>query len=313
MEMKEKWRAILANRAANNFTPPAVLMAANRNIRLVNMTNDGAETKANAAPYNVRAMRYNPKDRNYYAGHQQGHVSRTPNGRDWVYLSKPTTANIDSIAISTTGVIVICYTIANTITVAFSSDGVTWTERALITGASGLAGRLKFLNGRFFLMSDKDGEMYTSTDGNTWTKITTITVAIADIAHNGTIFCAIPLANTANIFRSVNGTTFTSVATSNLSANMRDLDWLPGIGWVCTAHGFRPKYSTNNGEIWTTAGGTAPVSDNGHQKMFYCPMFACLIILQSNTTAYYKSTDGNIWTTVAVPTLSLTPTALAVR
>jgi hypothetical protein len=159
---------------------------------------------------------------------------------------------------------------------AYSTDGVTWTGIALTTpteaeptvnnftnssGVGQMIYGMAYGNGKYIAVGS--GVVTTSTDGRSWTKVTTPTTGfIYDIIFDGAGFYI--RYGTGTIAYSTNGTSWTTktapfTTADGPSPNLNSIAYGGGklVAWGYTgtsnSYTYRAKYSTDGGTTWTVA------------------------------------------------------------
>ncbi len=174
-----------------------------------------------------------------------------------------------------------------------SPDGVSWTARTsalprtsgqLGTGTEGVSGAT-FAGTQFFVLGS-NGSITTSSDGTTWTRRSTGTVAdFGAVLHDGTRFVASGSGGT--ILTSTDGSAWTQLTTGSTA----DFSVLAYSGTRYVAAGFGGVYQSANLTTWTAVAGTTV--DRWTAVAYGGGRF---VVANSATTLGTRtSTDGVTW------------------
>ena len=192
----------------------------------------------------------------------------------------------------------------NSIAVATSPDGITWTSRTIPTGSDD-ARAIGYGNGIYVVPYYSSNDVATSSDGITWTfqsNVLNNTRDWSDIAFGNGTFVLVQIGTNTSEF-STNGTTWTASTLPSFT------DWTSvafGNGTFVTVSGVSSAstagaYSTNNGASWTAS--TLPASDYWSSVAFGGGKFVAVAgnASQASTNFAYSTDDGQTWSSVTVP------------
>lgn len=138
-------------------------------------------------------------------------------------------------------------------TIRSSTDGTTWTLRYTFSDNAAI-GAIIYAAG-LFVATNQNGKIATSPDGVTWTTRTSaITGQFLTLVHNGSFFLIVSYQNTVQ--KSTNGTTWTSVTTTGLPTadgqGVYDMVYAAGKFVVTRSNG--GIYTSPDGVTWTLRG-----------------------------------------------------------
>lgn len=191
-----------------------------------------------------------------------------------------------------------------------SSDGATWTRRALPGTATGRTGAPRFLNGRFLLGvtpannlgNAGNGVILTSTDGITWTSSASLGASInapGEFAYGNGVYLA-PIANTTSqVATSTDGSTWT-LRTIVAGGTSSHVTFFQGKFYANNYNTGAGLYSSADGQTWSKIAG-APANPGilaaNSSKLL-------VTFFNSPNSGQSVSTDGVTFTT-ATPGIDL--------
>lgn len=197
------------------------------------------------------------------------------------------------------GIYVIAKANTTNVLAATSTDGITWTDRALPISNNSF-NKVYFANGYFYIGVPQggltSGFTYRSIDGITWTDNSSGTVGCAGgVAYNGAIFVLI--AKTGNAYTSTNGTTW-ALSASSLGNPVNNDD---ATGSCLISVGTTFYYLTGgtvrtstDGITWTST--TLPAGAATKASITYGNG---IWIIGTQNGGQYRSTNGTSWTYIS--------------
>lgn len=164
----------------------------------------------------------------------------------------------------------------------YSDDGITWTK-ALTTSIQ--CGQILYADGIWMVAGGNNKKTYVSTDGKSWTTVSTRTDGLA---YGNGVF--VGKSGSSGLVYSADGLTWTQ---SNVTGTIRDVVYADGF-FLATA-GSNNVYKSVDGVTWETF--AFPGGSIGANRLAYGNGIFVLSGLLSDTYSMYFSTDGGeTWT-----------------
>ena len=222
---------------------------------------------------------------------------------DWQVGTLPSTSDWSAVTYSTTDDQYVAVA-GNSIAVATSPDGKTWTNRTIPTGSDD-ARAIAYGNGTYVIPYFSSNDVATSSDGVTWTfnsNVLNNTRDWSDIAFGNGTFVVVQIGTNTSEF-STNGTSWTA-STLPAFADWTSIAYgdgafvaVSGVSSASTAG----AYSTNDGASWTAS--TLPASDYWSSVAYGNGKFVAVAgnSSQASTNFAYSTDGGETWSSVTVP------------
>lgn len=210
-------------------------------------------------------------------GGAHGGISISSNMVDWTPTASPfNREGINSIAFGNGKFVAISST-----GIAWSTNGITWTLASHNTALYIYFKRVRYVNGKFYVLSGSD-EMLESSDGITWT-LRTLTYSAHDIAYGNGKYLIVT--NSTISLTSTNGTSWTSQTTIAAKSAVF------GNGRFVIGTGAGAISSSSDCVTWSSH--TSGFSTTAIVKIDYC---SNLFVAVGNSGIVSTSSDGMTWT-----------------
>ena len=223
-----------------------------------------------------------------------GNMAYSSNGVDWTLIDKSSSPfsseNINKVVWENGKFVAI-----SSYTLAYSSDGITWTKGALTASDTYHYQDLVSAHGTFFVAYNGD-YYYSSTDGITWTKTNFSSYGFADLAWDGSRFVAVCSTSTppTPLYSSSDyGDTWTQLG-SNLSGKIYSIAY--GNSTLVVVGNNATVMHSANGTTWTDGTvGFYNVPDVFKQVIWGSDMFVAFGNYSIFASCIAYSNDGDTW------------------